>query len=99
MFNLGTGANVEFSTMVSLDSTWKSLVDNTPYMSQRDDMNVVTLRFPRYNETLLYDPTIKIKDKVSDPPKSSSTSIMMMSNPSLLFALIVYGLTAILVVP
>jgi len=96
-FPLGSGSNVEFSTMVLLDGLWKSLSSNTPVMTERNGMMVVTLRFARFNDTLFYDPTIQVADKVPDkvanhPAKSSSA--LMTSYVMLVLAFSMYSLTA-----
>jgi len=54
---------VEFSTVAYLDSAWKSLASPTPSLVQKDGLNVVTLRFPRFDTNVLYDPTIDTGDK------------------------------------
>jgi len=62
-FDLGYGAMVEFSKIAAVDGTWKPLAQNTPTMVQKDGMSVVTLRFPRFATTLIYDPTVETGDK------------------------------------
>jgi len=90
-FDLGAGAIVEFSTVAALDGVWKSLTYPTPSLLPRDGLNVVTLRFPRFENNLIYDPTVDTGDKAW-PPGSSAWKAAASSY----LLLISYCLTAFL---
>jgi len=63
IFNLGSGATVQFSTKIELDGVWTNLTSGYPNLTQKaPDTNVITLRFPQFINTLVYDPTIDVGD-------------------------------------
>jgi len=80
-FDLGAGAMVEFSTVALLDTNWKQLVHPTPSLLQRDGLNVITLRFPRFETSLIYYPTVDIGDKAWPPGsawQATASSLLLM---------------------
>jgi len=86
--DLGSGAGIEFSKIAGIDGTWKPLAQNTPSMVQKDGMTVVTLRFLRFDNDLLYDPTIETGDKAYfEGLASSSTITTALTAPLFLSAL------------
>jgi len=69
-FSLGSGVNVEFSTMSLVDGTWTKLVDNTPALMQTNTTNTVTMRFARFETNLVYDPTFDTGSVAFNPNSS-----------------------------
>lgn len=90
-FDLGAGAMVEFSTMALLDGVFKSLSHDTPSLIQKDGLNVITLRFPRFVYNMLYDPTVETGDTVFENIRATAAPIPSLSSTSgpLLLATIV----------
>jgi len=85
-FDLGSGAIVDFSKIVSVDGKWAALAQNTPSMAQRDGMNVVTVRFPRFNSFIYYDPTVETGDKAFEAMGANSASRKTLPFPIFIIA-------------
>jgi len=72
-FNLGGGATVQFSTKTEIDGTWMNLASGYPVLSQKSsDNNIITLRFPTFNEKMFYDPTVDLNGDEEVPPSNTA---------------------------
>lgn len=84
-FDLGGGIKVEFSAMSLVDGAWAKLGDTTPSLTQNSPINqtdTVALRFNRFENNLLYDPTFDLGNSPFD--QNSSGRLAAVSLPLLL---------------
>jgi len=58
LYDMGSNAIMRLSKRVQVDELWQDLPDNGPTVTGSGSTTKITLKFPRFNTRLLYDPDL-----------------------------------------
>merc|ERR1712194_262252 len=78
-WDLGEGATLDLTSRVRVDGVWTDMPAGYPKLVNKGEKQYYTLRFPRFNDNIWYDPVVTFNEEFDSEAETSAATFRLAS--------------------